>query len=174
MFAGGGVSNSYGKDIESEAGVEANHEGGATEKPTTGIEVNVLRLIQKFVQVTLDDRHTATINETEHTHESENIVEMPSEESNEIADNWLDEESSDNEEETNGGNVFQELSEEFEGLPWDVQSTAEFWKKLKDPKLESNIKQIILRKIKLLASGDWRRRLAIRIEGPHGMSSIPN
>ena len=34
------------------------------------------------------------------------------------------------------------------------------------------MKRIILQKVKLLASGDWRRLLASKIEGPRGMFTI--
>ena len=160
--------------VLAEADYVKHGSGEQESRNTTGTAENVLRLIQEFVQVNLDDRHTAAINEREHAHESENIVEMPSEESIETADTMVVEDSSENEDETSEGNVFQVLNEEFEGLPWEVQCTAEFWKKLKDPKLDSIIKQIILSKIKLLASGDWRPKLAKKIEGPQGMLSIPN
>ena len=142
-------------------------------KSTKGIDWDTLFLIEHFVQVDLDKAPIATGNDAENDHESRNHIEEPS--GNDDIDNvddLLDGDISDNEEEVYGGDSFQELDEEFEGLPWDVQCTAEFWKKLKDPRLESNMKVIILRKVKLLASGDWRRRLAIKLQGPQGMLAI--
>ena len=61
-------------------------------------------------------------------------------------------------------NDFKQLNV-FEGLPWDVQCTSEFWKKLKNPKLAETLKKKLLIKIKLLASGEWRKSLAIKLEG---------
>ena len=145
-----------------------------TVKNTKGIEWDILVLIEHFVQVDLDEAPIVTGKEAEEANESPNHIEEPS--GNDDVDNvddLLDGDVSDNEEEVYDGDSFQELGDEFEGLPWDVQCTAEFWKKLKDPRLESNIKVIILRKVKLLASGDWRRRLAIKLQGPQGMLSIP-
>lgn len=132
----------------------------------------VLHLIEAFVPAVLDERPPDTVHELESTSRTEGHVEGPMEEDCAIADDWLDDDYSDKEDETYSSSIFQELNEEFEGLPWDVQCTAEFWKKLKDTKLESSTKLIILRKVKLLASGDWRRRLAIKIEGPQGMLII--
>eukprot|EP00112_Aurelia_sp_Birch-Aquarium-sp1_P002545 Seg1280.5 transcript_id=Seg1280.5/GoldUCD/mRNA.D3Y31 product="TPR and ankyrin repeat-containing protein 1" protein_id=Seg1280.5/GoldUCD/D3Y31 len=67
---------------------------------------------------------------------------------------------------------FKEMTDEFEGLPWDVQCTSEFWKKLKDLKLQGEIKRRILNKIKLLASGEWRPKLAIKLEGSWSSTGI--
>ena len=53
----------------------------------------------------------------------------------------------------------------FEGLTWEVECTSEVWKTLKGKKLEPFIKKKIINKIKMLASGDWRPELAIRLEG---------
>ena len=145
-----------------------------TVKNTKGIDWDILVLIEHFVQVDLDEAPIVTGKEAEEANESPNHIEEPS--GNDDVDNvddLLDGDVSDNEEEVYDGDSFQELGEEFEGLPWDVQCTAEFWKKLKDPRLESNIKVIILRKVKLLASGDWRRRLAIKLPRPQGMLAIP-
>ena len=144
-------------------------------KSTKGIDWDTLFLIEHFVQVDLDEAPIATGNDAENDHESPTHIEKPSGNDDiDSVDDLLDGDISDNEEEVYGGDSFQELDEEFEGLPWDVQCTAEFWKKLKDPRLESNIKVIILRKVKLLASGDWRRRLAIKLQGPQGMVAILN
>ena len=138
------------------------------------IDCYILSLIENFVQIDLDEAPIVTGKEAEEDNESPNHIEEPS--GNDDVDNvedLLDGDVSDNEEEVYDGDSFQELGEDFEGLPWDVQCTAEFWKKLKDPRLESNIKVIILRKVKLLASGDWRRRLAIKLQGPQGMLATP-
>ncbi|XP_065066054.1 uncharacterized protein LOC135691969 [Rhopilema esculentum] len=68
-------------------------------------------------------------------------------------------------------NDFKQLNV-FEGLPWDVQCTSEFWKKLKNPKLAETLKKKLLIKIKLLASGEWRKSLAIKLEGAWCSSGI--
>ena len=137
------------------------------------IDCYILSLIENFIQIDLDEAPIVTGKEVEEDNKSPNHIEEASG-NNDVdnVDDLLDGDVSDNEEEVYDGDSFQELGDEFEGLPWDVQCTAEFWKKLKDPRLESNIKVIILRKVKLLASGDWRRRLAIKLQGPQGMSTF--
>ena len=134
---------------------------------------NVYRLIQSFVQVDAADiRPSVTIPEPEATQSNAGaaVAEVVAEDG-ELADDLAYGDEDDNLEEMYANDSFQEWNDEFEGLPWDVQCTAEFWKKLKDPKLASNMKVIVLKKVKLLASGDWRRKLAIRIEAPAGMLS---
>eukprot|EP00794_Sanderia_malayensis_P005797 gene5797-6494_t len=53
----------------------------------------------------------------------------------------------------------------LDGLPWEVQCSSEFLKKLKDRKLKAVIKKKILQKVEFLASGDWRPELAIKLRG---------
>ena len=53
----------------------------------------------------------------------------------------------------------------FDGLPWEVECTAEVWKTLEDKTLEPFIKRKIIGKIRMLANGDWRPELAVRLEG---------
>ena len=53
----------------------------------------------------------------------------------------------------------------LDGLPWEVECTQDVWRVLKMKNLEPSMKKKILRKIKMLASGNWPRDLAKRLEG---------
>ena len=53
----------------------------------------------------------------------------------------------------------------FEGLAWEVECTAEVWKTLRERRLQPYLKKKIINKIRMLATGDWRPELAIRLEG---------
>ena len=53
----------------------------------------------------------------------------------------------------------------FDDLEWEVDCTAEVWKVLKDRKVPFEIKQRSIRKIQLLASGEWLASLCKQLEG---------
>ena len=109
------------------------------------------------------------VDEGEYTHAPEERTEESLERSSVDVEELPNEDSLGSEEEAYTCESFQEITEEFEDLPWEVHCTPEFLKKLKDPKLNPNVKQIVLKKVSLLASGDWRPKLAKQIEGPKGM-----
>ena len=55
----------------------------------------------------------------------------------------------------------------FEGLPWEVECTAEVWKVLHDKRLEPWKKKLFVEKVKNLAQGrdNWTLHLCKRLEG---------
>lgn len=55
----------------------------------------------------------------------------------------------------------------FEGLPWEVECTAEVWKILHDKRLESWKKKLFVEKVRNLAQGrdNWTVHLCKRLEG---------
>ena len=142
--------------------------------------INVQECIHGFVQVKIEQKehdkrdagNSATIaaNETsaKGTPEARPIDIAPTdaaEESDDDVDDGDDDDNDDIIQANYSDGEFKEMTDEFEGLPWDVQCTSEFWKKLKDLKLQGEIKRRILSKVKLLACGEWRPKLAIKLEG---------
>ena len=53
----------------------------------------------------------------------------------------------------------------FDGLPWEVECTQDVWKIITDVKLSPHVKSAILKKIRLLANGEWTKKLAKKIKG---------
>ena len=53
----------------------------------------------------------------------------------------------------------------FDGLPWEVECTQDVWKIITDVKLLPHVKSAILKKIRLLANGQWTKDLAKRVKG---------
>ena len=53
----------------------------------------------------------------------------------------------------------------FDGLPWEVECTQDVWKKITDVKLLPHVKSAILKKIRLLANGQWTKDLAKKVKG---------
>ncbi|XP_062597185.1 TPR and ankyrin repeat-containing protein 1-like [Saccostrea cucullata] len=47
----------------------------------------------------------------------------------------------------------------FDNLEWEVECTADVWRTLRDKKVLPELKQRIIRKIQLLAKGEWRTHL---------------
>ncbi|XP_061181485.1 TPR and ankyrin repeat-containing protein 1-like [Saccostrea echinata] len=47
----------------------------------------------------------------------------------------------------------------FDNLEWEVECTADVWRTLRDKKVQPEMKQRIIRKIQLLAKGEWRTHL---------------
>ena len=47
----------------------------------------------------------------------------------------------------------------FDNLEWEVECTADVWKTLRDKKVVPELKQRIIRKIQLLAKGEWTTHL---------------
>ena len=142
--------------------------------------INVQECIHGFVQVKIEQKEnderdagssaTITTNDTsaQATLEARLIdtaLVDATEESDDDVDDGDDDDNDDIIQANYSDGEFKEMTDEFEGLPWDVQCTSEFWKKLKDLKLQGEIKRRILSKVKLLASGEWRPKLAIKLEG---------
>ncbi|XP_057314279.1 uncharacterized protein LOC130655524 isoform X2 [Hydractinia symbiolongicarpus] len=68
--------------------------------------------------------------------------------------------------EINDQDDLEELT--FDGLAWEVECTRDTWNVLRDKKLDRTMKRKIIRKIKKLASGEWPRDIAKRLENvPH-------
>ena len=53
----------------------------------------------------------------------------------------------------------------FDGLPWEVECTQDVWKIITDVKLSPHVKSAILKKIRLLANGQWTKELAKKVKG---------
>ena len=53
----------------------------------------------------------------------------------------------------------------FDGLPWEVECTQDVWKVITDRKLSPRVKSAILKKIRLLANGQWTKKLAKKVKG---------
>ena len=53
----------------------------------------------------------------------------------------------------------------FDGLPWEVECTQDVWKVITDPKLSPRVKSAMLKKIRLLANGQWTKKLAKKVKG---------
>ena len=53
----------------------------------------------------------------------------------------------------------------FDGLPWEVECTQDVWKIITDVKLLPHVKSAILKKIRLLAKGQWTEKLAKKLKG---------
>ena len=148
--------------------------------PHQQARMNVKDCIRGFVEVKMEQKENderdagsstiATTNDTsvQATLEARPIDTAPvdaTEESDDDVDDGNDDDNDDIIQANYSDGEFKEMTDEFEGLPWDVQCTSEFWKKLKDLKLQGEIKRRIINKIKLLASGEWRPKLAIKLEG---------
>ena len=148
--------------------------------PYQQARLNVKDCIRGFVEVKMEQKEndkrdvgssaTITTNDTsaQATLDSRPIDTAPVDATEESDDDVDDNDEDDNNDiiqaNYNDGE-FKEMTDEFEGLPWDVQCTSEFWKKLKDLKLQGETKRRIINKIKLLACGEWRPKLAIKLEG---------
>ena len=52
----------------------------------------------------------------------------------------------------------------FDGLPWEVECTQDVWKRITDVKSSPRVKSI-LKKIRLLANGQWTKKLAKKVKG---------
>ncbi|XP_045164107.2 TPR and ankyrin repeat-containing protein 1-like [Mercenaria mercenaria] len=52
----------------------------------------------------------------------------------------------------------------FDNLEWEVECTAEVWKTLRDKHVIPELKRRIVRKIQLLASGDWQPHLCKKLK----------
>ena len=53
----------------------------------------------------------------------------------------------------------------FDGLPWEVECTQDVWKIITDVKLSPHVKSAILKKMRLLANGQWTKELAKKVKG---------
>ncbi|XP_038048886.1 TPR and ankyrin repeat-containing protein 1-like [Patiria miniata] len=53
----------------------------------------------------------------------------------------------------------------FDDLTWEVECTAKVWKFLRDKLVLHSLKEMAIRKIQMLGSGDWRVRLCKPLEG---------
>ncbi|KAL4228783.1 TPR and ankyrin repeat-containing protein 1 [Mactra antiquata] len=53
----------------------------------------------------------------------------------------------------------------FDNLEWEVECTAEVWKTLRDKHVLPDLKRRIVRKVQLLASGDWHPHLCKKLKG---------
>ena len=51
----------------------------------------------------------------------------------------------------------------FDNLEWEVECTADVWKTLRDKHVLPQLKQRIVRKIQLLATGEWQPHLCKKI-----------
>ncbi|KAL3888661.1 hypothetical protein ACJMK2_001026 [Sinanodonta woodiana] len=74
----------------------------------------------------------------------------------------VEEESDDDEEEETEEIIID--SQVFDDLAWEVECTADVWKKLRDKHIPPDIKTIIVRKIHLLASGEWQPHLCKKLK----------
>nr|KAG5695001.1 hypothetical protein BaRGS_024184 [Batillaria attramentaria] len=52
----------------------------------------------------------------------------------------------------------------FDNLEWEVECTAEVWKTLRDKRVPFELKQRIVKRIQLLASGEWRPYLCRKVK----------
>ena len=52
----------------------------------------------------------------------------------------------------------------FDNLEWEVECTAEVWKTLRDKHVIPELKQRIVRKVQLLASGEWQPHLCKKLK----------
>ncbi|KAL8569952.1 hypothetical protein ACOMHN_056384 [Nucella lapillus] len=78
------------------------------------------------------------------------------------------------EEEEEGEEKVEDSAEDlltFDNLAWEVECTVEVWKTLRDQRLTDDMKQRIVRSIRLLASGEWRPQLCWKVRGsPEGLN----
>ena len=64
-----------------------------------------------------------------------------------------------------------ELDVDFDSMPWDVQCSPRFLKKLQNPRLSGQLKRTILSKVKLLSNGEWKAGLACKLPEKHGTTT---
>ena len=157
------------KETESKDDSKAQGSGEPGTRGKQDTAERILYLIQAFEQIDPNEKPEVAVDEGEYNSTLEEHAEESLERNSVDVEDLPNEDSLGSEEEAYTCESFQEVTEEFEDLPWEVHCTPEFLKKLRDPKLNPKIKGIVLKKVTLLASGDWRPKLAKQIEGPKGM-----
>ncbi|WAR27596.1 TRNK1-like protein [Mya arenaria] len=109
---------------------------------------------EKLKVKTKDEKQAGVVSEQEGKGNDKNVVEN--------VDTDIEEEQlveSDDEEE----DQFIIDAQVFDNLEWEVECTAEVWKTLRDRHVTTELKQRIVHKIQLLASGDWQPHLCKKL-----------
>lgn len=71
--------------------------------------------------------------------------------------------SSDEEDSMEGADDISIDAQIFDNLEWEVECTADVWKKLQDSKIQQDLKRRAINKLVLLAKGEWQPHLCVPV-----------